>query len=91
MNLVRDKDILLGIRPEHVSLGEGPAGAVRRHGTVTSVEYMGADTIVSLASDDSRIAIRLPGASTIHVGDQLTAHWASSAQSRFDAAGMRIN
>jgi sn-glycerol 3-phosphate transport system ATP-binding protein len=91
MNLVRDNDILLGIRPEHVSLGDGPQDAVRRHGTVTSVEYMGADTIVSLAADESRIAIRLPGASTIHVGDRLTAHWASSAQSRFDAAGMRIN
>ena len=91
MNLVRDNDIVLGIRPEHVSLGEGPADAIKRHGDVVSVEYMGADTIASLAVEDSRITIRLPGASTLRVGEQLTVHWAASAQSRFDAEGIRLN
>ncbi len=90
MNLVREGKITLGVRPEHVRLGDAPADAVHRRGAVTSVEYMGADTIVSLASEGGRIAARLPGASDIRVGDELTAYWAMSAQSRFDAAGQRI-
>jgi sn-glycerol 3-phosphate transport system ATP-binding protein len=91
MNLVPEQDELLGIRPEHIGLGQGPDDAVRRQGNVISVEYMGADTIVSLATPESRISIRLPGASQIRVGDRLTVHWASSAQCRFNARGQRIN
>jgi sn-glycerol 3-phosphate transport system ATP-binding protein len=91
MNLVADQGGFIGIRPEHVSLGDGPPDAMRRHGNVISVEYMGADTIISLAADDNRLSIRLPGASDIRTGDHVTAHWAMSAQCRFDAGGHRIN
>jgi len=90
MNLVRDGENLIGIRPEHVSLGEGPAGAERRHGTVISVEYMGADTIVTLETADGRIAVRLPGASQIKAKEPLDAFWHPSMQSRFDPAGQRM-
>ena len=90
MNLIRDGAQTLGIRPEHVHLGEGPADAVRRHGTVTSVEYMGADTIVTVMVDENRIAIRLPGASTLQVGERLTAHWSPDVQIRFDQDGRKI-
>jgi sn-glycerol 3-phosphate transport system ATP-binding protein len=92
MNLVRDGDILRGVRPEHVRLGECGADAVRRQGTVTSVEYMGADTVVSLGvGEDGRIAVRLPGASGVKVGETATASWSRADESLFDREGRRTN
>ena len=88
MNLVADGAVTRGIRPEHVMPG---AGEVTRSGTVASVEYLGADTIVSLATpEDNRIAMRLAGASAIRAGETITVHWAAENESRFDPAGRRI-
>ncbi|QRE73298.1 ABC transporter ATP-binding protein [Methylobacterium aquaticum] len=47
-----------GIRPEHLSLGgEGPA--IR--GTISLVEPLGADTLVTVVAGDERVLARLPG------------------------------
>jgi sn-glycerol 3-phosphate transport system ATP-binding protein len=91
MNLVKDGDLIRGIRPEHVQLGEGTADSVRRQGTATSVEYLGADTIVTITTpDENRIAMRLAGASAIRAGELLTVHWTLSDESRFNASGRRM-
>jgi sn-glycerol 3-phosphate transport system ATP-binding protein len=91
MNLVTEGDLVRGIRPEHVRMGQGGNDAVSRSGAVTSVEYLGADTVVSLLTPDhNRIAARLAGASEIRTGDAVTVHWAASHESRFNASGRRI-
>jgi sn-glycerol 3-phosphate transport system ATP-binding protein len=91
MNLVREGELTRGVRPEHVRLGEGGGGAITRRGAVTSVEYLGADTVVSLTTQDAnRIAMRLAGASPIRMGDALAVHWAEADECRFDSAGRRV-
>ncbi|MCP8940325.1 ABC transporter ATP-binding protein [Alsobacter sp. SYSU M60028] len=91
MNLVPDGDVTRGIRPEHVRLGPGGAGDVARRGTVASVEYLGADTIVSVSQGEhGRIAARLAGATTLKTGDMLDLHWSPAQESLFDRAGRRI-
>ena len=92
MNLVPDGSIVRGIRPEHVRPGAGDAAAIARSGKVAAVEYMGADTIVTLLVDaSSRMAMRLPGASDIRVGDALCVHWAQNDESQFNLAGRRVD
>jgi sn-glycerol 3-phosphate transport system ATP-binding protein len=91
MNLVKEGDLVRGIRPEHVQMGQGGNDAITRSGSVTSVEYLGADTVVSVITPDhNRIAVRLAGASGIRTGDAVAVHWAASHESRFNAAGRRI-
>ncbi len=75
-----------------MKLGDAPAGAPRRSGAVATVEYLGADTIVSLTMDSGgRLAFRLPGASALKPGDQASVWWDESDESRFDAEGRRVN
>ena len=91
MNLVADGDFIRGIRPEHVRIGTGEAVQIVRRGTVASVEYLGADTIVSLVTPEAgRISARLPGASSIRAGDMVDVHWSTDEESRFDLKGRRI-
>ena len=90
MNLVPDGNLVRGIRPEHVRLGGGDDPAMARTGQVTAVEYMGADTIVTLLTGEAhRVAMRLPGASTLRTGDQVGFHWTRQDESQFDATGRR--
>ena len=91
MNLLPDGNIVRGIRPEHVRPGAGDSGCVARAGKVVAVEYMGADTIVTLLVDAThRLAMRLPGASAIRVGEAMSVNWAQNDESRFDQAGRRL-
>ena len=91
MNLVPDGNIVRGIRPEHVRPGAGDAAAIARSGKVAAVEYMGADTIVTLLLDaTSRMAMRLPGASGIRVGEAVSVHWARDDECQFNLAGRRV-
>lgn len=90
MNLVPDGNTVRGIRPEHVRLGAGDVPAMARTGKVTAVEYMGADTIITLLTGEAhRVAMRLPGASALRPGDQVSFHWAQDDESQFDASGRR--
>ncbi len=92
MNLLREGTLIRGIRPEHVRLGNPPDGAPRRSGAVATVEYLGADTIVSLSTDSGdRLAARLPGASALRPGDPASLWWDETDESRFDAEGRRLN
>jgi sn-glycerol 3-phosphate transport system ATP-binding protein len=90
MNLVPDGDMVRGIRPEHVRPGAGDDPSMTRTGKVTAVEYMGADTIISMVTAEThRVLMRLPGASTLRTGDELSFHWFLQDESQFDAAGRR--
>ena len=91
MNLVPDGNIVRGIRPEHIRLGVGNDGDIARKGKITAVEYMGADTIVTvLTGQTHRVSMRLPGASALRSGDTLDFHWKPQDESQFDTSGRRL-
>ena len=91
MNLIADRGRLIGIRPEMMRLGVPGAGEVGRQGRVAAVEYLGADTIVTLAIEDGeRFAVRTPGVAGVRVGETAGAAWAESAQRLFDAQTGRV-
>jgi len=83
-------DLLVGVRPEHVRLARGG----RLQAIVHSVEYFGADTIVSCrlvgaAEDGDTIAARAPGQLPIAAGERAWLDWDDDAQHFFDAASGR--
>jgi len=84
------KDLLVGVRPEHVRLAHGG----RLRAIVQSVEYFGADTIVGCALPGASngvetIAARVPGQLSIGAGERVWLDWNDDAQHFFDAASGR--
>ena len=90
MNLLPGGDVTIGVRAEHVLLGA--AGGAGRNGAVTSVEYLGPDTIVGVATEGAAINARLPGRAPFGIGDGVSVIWDPRDEHRFDAAsGKRID
>ena len=82
--------ILVGVRPEDVRL-DGD-GELQVPGTVRSVEILGADSLVALETGASDpLVVRLPGISTIPVGQQATASISLTSLALFDReSGQRL-
>jgi sn-glycerol 3-phosphate transport system ATP-binding protein len=69
-----------GIRPEHITLGQGiPA-------TVVSAEYHGADTIVTAQVDGSSLLVRAPGQVDLAPGSGVRLGWRPEDVHVFEAA-----
>jgi sn-glycerol 3-phosphate transport system ATP-binding protein len=89
MNLLRLDNApgrLIGVRPEDVRVGD--VGLPAR---VTTVEYLGPDTIVTCAVGGDVVAARVPG--RLELAEDKATHltWAPSAQHVFDpASGARL-
>ncbi|MDW6024211.1 ABC transporter ATP-binding protein [Mesorhizobium sp. BAC0120] len=72
-----DIEVTVGIRPEHVRLGEfmpavcRDAGMAPLRGEVTLVEPMGAETIIWTELGGQPLAIRASADATLRVGDQI--------------------
>jgi sn-glycerol 3-phosphate transport system ATP-binding protein len=66
------REVTLGIRPEHVTLGGGQAGAFPFK--VDFVEALGADTLVHgyLGESPMQLTVRLPGSTRVAAGDALS-------------------
>jgi len=80
--------VLLGVRPEDVSLTSGPGLAAR----VATIEYLGADSIVTCAGGGQSLAVRAPGRVDLAAGAVVTLAWKPDAVHLFDAAtGMRLD
>ncbi len=78
-------DLLFGIRPEHVILGDSGIPA-----RVQSAEFLGADTIVTCAYGGGTLAARVPGKAAFPTGAAVGVHWHPENQHFFDAAsGLR--
>ena len=73
---------LLGVRPEDIALTSGPGLAAR----VTTVEYLGADSILSCAAGRQTLAVRAPGRVELSEGAPVTLTWKAEATHLFDAA-----
>jgi sn-glycerol 3-phosphate transport system ATP-binding protein len=84
----RGTGLTLGVRPEHVRLVQ--EGGV--HGTVTSAEYHGADTIVTARVGEELMLGRAPGKLDIAAGAQVRLGWDADAAHFFDSkTGMRVD
>ncbi len=55
--------VVLGVRPEHVVIGEGPL-----RGEVFGAEYMGARQIVTLDTPAGRLRVRAPNSQSLKIG-----------------------
>jgi sn-glycerol 3-phosphate transport system ATP-binding protein len=100
MNVVASNvaDVLVGVRPEEVTIEargtrrEAQEGARSVDAVVEAVEYLGADSLVSLAIDDpafSRLAptsllVRVPGRAGARPGDAVSATWFHHHEHHFD-------
>jgi sn-glycerol 3-phosphate transport system ATP-binding protein len=84
----RGEGLTLGVRPEHLRLV--PAGGV--HGTVTSAEYHGADTIVTVRVGEETLFVRAPGQLALAAGAQVRVAWEPRDAHLFDSrSGMRVD
>jgi len=78
---IGDTKLSLGIRPEDVILGDGGLPA-----RVESVEYLGADTVVTSIYGAKRLTARMPGKAAFKAGDTVYVHWRPESVHFFDAA-----
>ena len=76
---------LLGVRPEELRLGGGTGLAAR----VTSVEYLGADSIVTGVAGTEPLAVRVPGRVELAAGALVHLTWNPEAVHLFDARSGR--
>lgn len=81
-----DTPLALGVRPEHVRLVERGI-----HATVTTVEYLGADTIVAASIGRAPMLVRVPGQVQLAPGSTVQLAWHPDQQFLFNAtSGQRI-
>jgi sn-glycerol 3-phosphate transport system ATP-binding protein len=80
----RGTGLLLGIRPEDIHLDERASGD-GVGATVKSVEYLGADSIVTCAVGSQTLAVRAPGRVALSPGAPVRLSWSPDATHVFDA------
>jgi sn-glycerol 3-phosphate transport system ATP-binding protein len=79
-----DRRRLLGVRPEEIRLAAGSEpGAVEAR--VTSIEYLGADSIVICTVGGQSLAVRAPGRVELPAGARVHLAWGKEAAHVFDA------
>ena len=78
----RGAGFTLGVRPEHIWLVN--AGGVA--GTVTSSEYHGADTILTVQVGEETVFMRAPGQNALAAGTPVRLGWKPESLHLFDAA-----
>jgi sn-glycerol 3-phosphate transport system ATP-binding protein len=78
------KDVLLGIRPEDVTLG-GDGMPAR----VENIEFLGADTVVSCLLGGQTLTARVPGKASLAPGAVIRVGWRAEHAHVFDAASGR--
>jgi sn-glycerol 3-phosphate transport system ATP-binding protein len=78
---------MLGVRPEHIALvAEGGVP-----GSVTSAEYHGADTILTVKVGEESLLVRAPGRVELAAHAAVRLDWEADAMHLFDAAsGARL-
>jgi multiple sugar transport system ATP-binding protein len=82
------RDVVLGVRPEHLSVA-GTTGGLR--GVVRLVENLGADEVAHVLIGDIRVAVRGPRPLALVPGDAVTLHSPARALHLFDpVSGRRL-
>jgi sn-glycerol 3-phosphate transport system ATP-binding protein len=80
----RGTGLLLGVRPEDIRL-DPSARAEGVGATVKSVEYLGADSILTCEAGGQPLAVRAPGRVTLAPGAPVRLSWSPDAVHVFDA------
>jgi multiple sugar transport system ATP-binding protein len=84
-------EVVLGVRPEHISLGPAPMGHHGATGRVEIVEPMGADTVVWTRLAGTAVSLRIDGDATVRVGDEISFSFDAARASMFDkSSGIRL-
>jgi sn-glycerol 3-phosphate transport system ATP-binding protein len=78
------QELLLGIRPEDVTLGDGGIAA-----RVHSVEFLGADTVFTCLLGNQTLMARVPGKAMLAPGAAIHVGWRAEHVHVFDAASGR--
>ncbi|AMO35803.1 ABC transporter ATP-binding protein [Thauera humireducens] len=73
--------ILIGVRPEHITLCEPGRGLPAQ---LETIEYLGAESMLICRHDDAhRITVRMPGRVTAGIGERVGLVWPTDAEHRF--------
>ncbi len=81
------KTLILGIRPEHIYVGDyvpSNVKVVTLNGKVDFIEALGSDTILHIGVDDTIIIVKVPGEVHVRVGDIVKIHLNEDAIRLFD-------
>ena len=84
----RGTGLLLGVRPEDVRIDVRIGGRMGSEGvgaSVSSVEYLGADSILTCGVGSQTLAVRAPGRVTLAPGAPVQLSWSPDATHVFDA------
>lgn len=76
------RSLVLGVRPEHVSLSD----AAQIRGRVFGAEYLGTTQIVTVDTEQGQIKARLPSLAPVRPGDTVGLEFKSDSLVLFDAA-----
>ncbi len=82
---VDERDLVLGVRPEHIRLSD--AGAL--HGDVYGTEYLGTTQIVTIRTAHGAVRARWPADRTVNPGERVGLGFEPSRLSLFDKASGR--
>ena len=85
-SLSKDKDVVLGLRPEHIILASNtdPKFKAIGKGVVEIIEPMGSDSLVWVKLGERSISSRVEGSSSIKKGDEVNVATDISLSSIFD-------
>jgi len=82
---------ILGVRPEHIEIGQAQPGQGGGSGQVVVIEHMGPETIVYTRHGDTPLTIRAEGDLPVKIHDQIAYGFDVAKASLFDkASGERL-
>ena len=83
--------VVLGLRPTDLAIGLARPGEASLSGSISRVEYGGADVFVDLALGDAEsLRIRVSAENSVSLGEQIEARIALAALHLFDAEGASL-
>ena len=80
---------VLGVRPEHIGVGDAPPACSAHAGAVTIVEPMGGEAVLWTTLAGKPATIKVAGDTEVRVGDSLPFHFDIARASLFEAASGR--
>ena len=85
-----DKDIIFGIRPEHITNEPKDGSSVPVTLTVDIAEPMGSESLVYLKTGTGNLIARIHGEHLFHLGEQLTVQFDLEKVSLFDVETEKV-
>ena len=83
--VLEGREVILGIRPEQITLGSGDSGLVSLRAEVQVIEPTGPDTLVFVSLNETKVCCRLAPDSAPSPGESLTLQFEPDKVLLFDA------